>query len=192
MRRPRCAEPAIIRIPALFLFYLISFLGVRRFLLGMIRHIALGLRLLFKAPTQNFIIQLFRYCFVGGASFVIDFGLLIFLTEIANIYYLISASISFTIGLLANYFLSVRWVFNSTTENPTTKNMEFFLFAAIGIIGLGLNAIVIRILTEKFSFYYAISKLFSTIIVFLWNFLARRTMFSNFAFKWIKRNQQQL
>jgi putative flippase GtrA len=44
----------------------------------------------------------------------------------------------------------------------------------VGLIGLGLNALIIYIFTELAHVYYLLSKIISTIIVFLWNFLARR------------------
>lgn len=50
--------------------------------------------------------QLIKFGFVGGLAFVIDYGLLIFLTEYANIPYLISSAISFCISVIVNYILS--------------------------------------------------------------------------------------
>ena len=45
--------------------------------------------------TTNWKIQFIRYVFVGGISFVVDYGLLYILTEFAHLHYLISATISF-------------------------------------------------------------------------------------------------
>lgn len=58
-------------------------------------------------------VQFFRYFFVGGLAFIIDYGLLIFFTEIFKIYYLISATISFLCGLVVNYTISIFWVFKT-------------------------------------------------------------------------------
>ena len=46
---------------------------------------------IFKGKTDNTIVQLFRYTFVGGFAFVVDFGLLYVLTEYAHFHYLLSA-----------------------------------------------------------------------------------------------------
>lgn len=156
------------------------------------RDLATHIKTLFTQPTHNIFIQLFRYVFVGGVAFLIDFGLLFFLTEYVLLPYVLSATISFIGGLIVNYLLSVKWVFNSSNNSDSVRAVEFFLFALIGIIGLGINALIIWSFTEFLDFHYLISKIFSTIIVFLWNFLARRTMFSNFTEKWTSWQQTRL
>ena len=40
-------------------------------------------------------VQFFRYLFVGGAAFVVDYGSLFALTEFAGIHYLVSAAVAF-------------------------------------------------------------------------------------------------
>ncbi len=92
---------------------------------------------LLKDKTDKTRMQMFRYMFVGGAAFIVDFVSLFILTDFFGIYYLISAAIAFILGLIANYLLSVSWVFNKRTlENRT---FEFGIFAIIGIVGLGLK-----------------------------------------------------
>ena len=132
---------------------------------------------LFKKQTNSIFIQLFRYTFVGGFAFIIDFSLLFVLTEYAGIHYLVSAAIALTAGLIINYFLSIIWVFDK--RKLVNKSVEFTLFAAIGIVGLGLNELFIWVFTEFAGLYYLLSKIISTAIVYLWNFFARKfTLFN--------------
>ena len=85
---------------------------------------------------------------------------------------MISAAIAFILGLIINYFLSVNWVFNRRTlENRT---FEFGIFAVIGIVGLGLNEVFIWFFTQDLQIYYLFSKIFAAIIIFFWNFFARK------------------
>jgi len=119
-------------------------------------------------------IQLFKYGFVGGIAFCVDFGSLFFLTEVIKIHYLISAAIAFILGLLTNYTLSILWVFPKRAI--ADKRVEFLLFLIIGLVGLGLNEVIIWFFTEFIHFYYLISKLFSTVVVFFWNFFARKKL----------------
>lgn len=71
---------------------------------------------LFAGATENTLIQFFRYCFVGGAATVIDWGVsaLLFFLVFHQSYAVLANGISFVAGLLANYFLSTFWVFRSS------------------------------------------------------------------------------
>lgn len=130
---------------------------------------------LFKDETDNLFLQFFRYGFVGGFSFLVDFFLLYFFSDFCGIYYLISAVLSFIISLIVNYILSIYWVFNKNKIN--NKVLEFNLFALIGIIGLVFTEILLYLFTDVLGMYYLVSKIISTIIVLFWNFFARRVMF---------------
>lgn len=132
---------------------------------------------LFVDKTESTLIQLFRYTFVGGLAFIVDFGTLYLLTEFINLHYLISAAASFILGLLTNYFLSVKWVFSNRTID--SKGIEFLLFTVIGLIGLGLNELFLWIFTDLFSIYYLFSKIITAVFVYFWNFLARKYVLFN-------------
>ena len=127
---------------------------------------------LLKNRTDNTFIQLFRYTLVGGIAFIVDFSTLFVFTEIFAIYYLISAAIAFLLGLATNYFLSIFWVFRKHTMS--NRWYEFGIFALIGIVGLGLNEFFIWFFTEHIDFHYLLSKIVSTVFVYLWNFFARK------------------
>lgn len=127
---------------------------------------------LLKNRTDNTFIQLFRYTFVGGVAFIVDFTSLFIFTEFLGIYYLISAAIAFLLGLTTNYILSIVWVFSKRTFR--SKRFEFGIFALIGIIGLGFNELFIWSFTEHIHFHYLLSKIISTVFVYLWNFFARK------------------
>jgi len=130
-----------------------------------------------KGKTDNTFIQLIRYTFVGGLAFIIDFGTLFILTEYLNIHYLISAGIAFISGLIINYLISTKWVFSKRSYN--NRNLEFLLFAFIGVAGLGLNELFMWIFTDLFLIYYLFSKIITTVIVYFWNFLARKFLLFN-------------
>lgn len=134
-------------------------------------------RRLFVEPTTNIWLQLLRYGFVGGVAFVADYGSLFVLTHYAGLHYLWSAAIAFIIGLTVNYLLSISWVFN---KNRSAKPwVEFLVFALIGVIGLGLNELIMYVATGLIAIHYMLSKLISTGIVFCWNFFARKFIIFN-------------
>lgn len=127
---------------------------------------------LFVAPTTNWLLQLFRYGFVGGAAFVIDYGTLFVLTHYAGVPYLWSAAVAFILGLVTNYLISISWVFQHNGKMRVWQ--EFLFFAVIGIIGLLLNELIMYVGTDLCHLHYMVSKLVSTAIVFFWNFFARK------------------
>lgn len=129
---------------------------------------------LLKNQTENTFIQLFRYTFVGGVAFIVDFSLLFVLTEFLNIHYLASAAIAFLLGLTTNYILSIVWVFSK--RRIRSRWFELGIFAVIGIVGLALNELFIWFFTEHIHFHYLLSKIVSTVFVYLWNFFARKSI----------------
>lgn len=130
------------------------------------------LQTLFYNKSDNFLIQLFRYTFVGGVAYICDFSVLWFLTDIVGIHYLLSASFGFLVGLTVNYILSIKWVFSNRVIKD--KKMEVVFFAIIGVVGLGLTELFMWVFTDLILFHYLLSKVFSTVITYAWNFLARK------------------
>ena len=135
------------------------------------------LHTVFVAPTNNWMLQLFRYGFVGGVAFLVDYGTLFVLTHYAGVPYLWSAAIAFILGLVTNYLISISWVFQHSGKMRVWQ--EFVCFAIIGVIGLGLNELIMYVGTDIMHLHYMISKLISTAIVFFWNFFARKFILFN-------------
>lgn len=115
--------------------------------------------------------QIIRFSIVGVCAFIIDYTLLYILTEYLNIYYFYSSIISFLVSLTFNYVVSIKWVFKA---NKKTSIKDFLVFIILSIIGLFINQIIMYIMVEKVNVYYMISKLCSTIIVMLWNFVTKK------------------
>lgn len=138
---------------------------------------------LFAGATNNTLIQFFRYCFVGGAATVVDWGLssLLFYAAFGQQYAVLANGLSFVAGLLANYFLSTFWVFRSAEIK--SRFAEFMGFAAIGVVGLLLTLGITKLfeisMSDVTSAYQIISKIVSTAVAFLWNFFARKYLIYN-------------
>ncbi|MBL7072714.1 MAG: GtrA family protein [Candidatus Omnitrophica bacterium] len=127
---------------------------------------------LFKDPTSNIFIQVLRYVLAGGLAYLVDYGLLIILTECFRRYYLTSAAVAFIAGSAASYILNVTWVFNKRTFK--NRLIEISIFVLIGIVGLILNQYCLWFFTENMNIHYLYSKVISTIFVFILNFFARK------------------
>lgn len=118
--------------------------------------------------------ELMCYILAGGVSFLLDFFLLYIFTAFFNFPYWISAAFGFTAGLVLNYLLSVHFIFTDHILN--NRSAEFSVFALIGIIGLGFNEFFIWFFTAVCNNYYLISKIYTAVIVFFWNFGGRKLL----------------
>ncbi len=125
-----------------------------------------------KRKTDNVFIQIIRYFISGGIAAVVDFGLLYLLTEFFGLYYLWSAVISFSVGLLITYLFSITWIFNQ--RRISNRWIELLIFSVIGVVGLLLTYLFMQYFTEVINLHYMLSKVLTTIIVFFWNFLTKR------------------
>ncbi len=122
---------------------------------------------------KKLISQILKFGFVGAAAFVIDYGLMVLLTEVFNVYSLISAAISFTVSVIFNYVASVKWVFE-VDEEKNSKQKQFIVFVILSVIGLIINELIMWIMDSKFGIHYMISKLVATFVVMVWNFITRK------------------
>lgn len=127
---------------------------------------------LFKHSTDDVFIQVFRYVLSGTLAYAVDYCSLIVLVEVFSVYYLTAALAAFLLGSVTSYVLNVMWVFDKRTfEN---KYFEIFIFVVIAIAGLAMNQYMIWFFTENVKFHYLFSKLVATMVVFTWNFFARK------------------
>ena len=118
--------------------------------------------------------QFVLYGAISVAALAVDYGLLIFLTEVFGIHYLISATISFAAGMLLVYLASVGFIFDE--RRLESRSLELMGFAFIGVAGLALNAFVLWAITGGTPLDYKLAKLPTAGIVFLFNYVARRNL----------------
>ena len=123
---------------------------------------------IFKNKLLN---QILKFGLVGGTAFVIDYVLLYFCTEFLHIHYLISSIISFTVSVIFNYILSIKWIFHVKKKQDVK---DFVIFIILSVIGLGINSLIMYVMVEKFGVYYMLSKIVSTAVVMVYNFITRK------------------
>lgn len=118
--------------------------------------------------------QFIRYFLIAAVGLVFDFSTVIFTKEVLHFYYLVAACCGFLLGLVITYILSNRLVFGKPRDDP---RKAFLLFGLIGLVGLGILNLLMWILTSKAGINYILSKALATIVVFVWNFFARKTLY---------------
>lgn len=130
-----------------------------------------------KHLRRLFTIQSAKYIAVAAIGYVFDVGILIFLYEFAHVHYALAITGGFIVGLITQYVLSDKFVFGKSKID--SKPTEITTFAAIGVVGLGILNLFVWIFISLFGMNYIIAKVVSTMFVYIWNFLARRSMYRN-------------
>lgn len=125
-----------------------------------------------RHPSSDTRVQLVRSLVVSFVALAFDFGLLVIFTQALGIFYIFSATMSFLVGVVVNYYLSIWWVFPD--HKLSSRKAEFIIFVIITGLGLALNLFIIASLVQVFGLDYRIAKSISTIVVFFWNFVARK------------------
>lgn len=121
---------------------------------------------------KKLIEQIIKFGFVGFLCFFIDYGIMVFLTEVFKVDYLLSSGISFTVSVIVNYILSVTFVFE--TDKNKNRVREFVVFVFLSVIGLGINEACMWFAVEIVSIHYMISKIGATAVVMVYNFVSRK------------------
>lgn len=114
-----------------------------------------------------------KYLAASVAALAVDYGLLVALTSGAHLHYLWSAAIGFTAGLAVTYVLSIAFIFR---ERRFGRGAELTGFLVIGLIGLGLNELLLKGMVEGLGLYYAWAKVPAAGVSFMFNFIARRLL----------------
>ena len=117
------------------------------------------------------LMELVRFGFVGGASFLLDYSILFALTEFAGVYYLYSSAISFGVSVAFNYWLCVVYVFKGARKQ-TRRQAAMFLVT--GVMGLGLNQLCMWFFVAVAGLHYMLAKIGATAIVTVWNYFTKR------------------
>lgn len=134
---------------------------------------------------KKLINQIMKFGIVGALAFVIDYGVYVLLANGLQMNYLIANIFGFTLSLIFNYFMSMKFVFER--KDDTDKRKEFITFTILSLIGLGINELIIFgcvdgvylnsvFLQEKIDIGLAkqAGKIVATGIVMVYNFISRK------------------
>ena len=121
---------------------------------------------------KKLIAQVMKFVIVGGLSFVLDFIIYYVLKNYFSVYYLIAGFFSFTLSLIFNYLMSMKFVFKS--KDDLQKTHEFITFVTLSVMGLGLNLLCLFILVDIYKMNDLIAKILVAGIVMVFNFVTRK------------------
>ena len=137
--------------------------------------------------------EILRFLIVGGLATVVDFfmmGITLYLFDRSlyphfyNIFYgggeptttakLVGTGVGFIFGLIANYVLSIVFVFNEKGKSKTVKG--FIVFTVFSAIGLLIHELGMYLLSAKLGMNEWIAKIILTIVVLVYNYISRKLL----------------
>ena len=124
-----------------------------------------------KLLNNKLVQQILKFGVVGGTAFLIDYGIFTILSQFLSVHYLIASIISFSVSVVYNYILSIKWVFD-VTKKQTSK--EFIIFIILSVIGLVLNSLILYVCVDLIHIHELIGKIIATAIVMVYNFITRK------------------
>jgi len=109
--------------------------------------------------------EFIRFGLVGGTGYIFNFALLFFFTDIAGLYYMISAVIAFVVNSVWNYLLNSKLTFRM---NGGMKGYLRYLMATM--ITRGIYFALLFILTDLTGLHYLVSSTLAVGFCFLINY----------------------
>lgn len=134
--------------------------------------------------------QIIKFGFVGGLCFLIDFAVstclfhLLLPVASRNIATAAGGFVGFTVSVIVNYVLSMKFVFER--KEDMSRKKEFVVFIVLSVIGLGINEVILLACSAVYegsgflmgtfhdTVWFAVSKVIATAIVMVYNFISRK------------------
>lgn len=115
--------------------------------------------------NKSDMIRLVKFCCVGGFGVFIGIGLLFMFTDIFGLFYILSAILSFFIGLIYHYLANNYWTFSDMqNDNLFIGGIKFMM---ISILYFLFHLVILFVLTSIFEVYYLVSAMFAILTGFM-------------------------
>jgi putative flippase GtrA len=128
---------------------------------------------------RRLLLQFARFLVVGLFSFAVDYGLFFILFHSFGVQYIVASSISFSISLVLNYFLTLKYVFEAKEGRNVAR--EFAIYIGLNVIALGLNQVILFLTVEGLGASPLVGKLVATAVVLVYNFTSRKLLIERFS-----------
>lgn len=125
--------------------------------------------------VDRLVAQVARFGVVGVVATLIDYGVLMVLSQGLGMDPVLAAGVSFCVSLVFNYVASMRFVFSHREGMPRSR--EFVVFLALSAVGLALNEAIMRVGTSALgtgAVEVTVVKAVATGVVMVWNFVSRK------------------
>jgi putative flippase GtrA len=108
---------------------------------------------------------LLRFATVGASGAVIALVLMYLLTSMVHLHYLLSYAACFVVSVTSNYILNTRFTFRQQGSASGLGR-----YALVSLFTLGINELVVFVLTSSLGLWYLLSTAISIAVSFLVNY----------------------
>ena len=115
----------------------------------------------------------FLYLIVGGIATIVEWIIFYILNSLFYLHYIPSTIIAYIISTFSNWAAGRLLVFKRSEKGFVA---EIFSIYAASIIGLLLNLAIMWVIIDFVNANSMIAKIVATILVFLWNYIVRKTI----------------
>lgn len=116
--------------------------------------------------------KIIKYFFVGGTAAIFDVGFFFIFAKFLAYNYLVVGFFTFIIATFINYYLSIRFVFESGKKFK--KKDEVILIYVVSTSSLVLNLFFLYVFHAIFSIDVGVSKILVTGLLFFYNYSVRK------------------
>ena len=121
--------------------------------------------------------KFFGYLIIGGASALVDCVFFYLLAILMEKHFILSATITFILATLANYFLGIKFLFDSGVR--FNKKEEVVLLFIVSLVALGINLASLYALSVWVGLGLMVPKVIASLSALVWNYSMR----NNFVFR---------
>jgi putative flippase GtrA len=117
----------------------------------------------------------FKYISAGLASWVVDYGTLMFLFYVLHFRLEVATTAAFIAGFVVNFTLVKYWVFGKSARNKQAVLAQGSAYIVLTAFNLLVTNLIIVFLAKR-NIGPAVSKIFTTALIALWNFFIYRRL----------------
>jgi len=122
--------------------------------------------------------QLFLFGIVGGASFLIDLGVTVFLYNIVHFPPYLAGTIGFLSAFFFNFPINRKHVFHHTHMDRFSLRTQIIFYISLSLFNLFVTGVLIQLLVGTGLLLIAYAKIVTTGLIAMWNFI----IFKKFVF----------
>ena len=125
-----------------------------------------------KLYTNSFL----RYIFVGGSTFIIDFGLLYITHTVLNINIALATTIAYWTSIVYNFSLNRQWTFSAADKSSLRKHALYY--GLLLLFNYLFTVLFVGIMSQ--FIYFGIAKVIAVVTQISWTYiLYKRYIFTN-------------